>query len=60
MLTDQTSLERGDITLQELIEKLHVAFAGERVNVDEVQSVMESYKSKREDYKKFELFDPYK
>ncbi|XP_072021087.1 cysteine dioxygenase type 1-like [Amphiura filiformis] len=44
-------------TLQELIESLHVLFSTDKVNVEEVQSVMENYKSDEDDWDKFAKYD---
>ncbi|XP_019743305.1 cysteine dioxygenase type 1 [Hippocampus comes] len=47
-------------TLQELIQKLHEIFKDDRVNVEEVQELMESYKSNRKDWEKYAIFDAHK
>ena len=52
--------ERDGITLQQLIEKLHIIFASERIDADEVHGIMESYKSSRADWEKYASFDPYR
>ncbi|XP_072173673.1 cysteine dioxygenase type 1-like [Diadema setosum] len=44
-------------TLQELIESLHILFAEDKVNVDNVQMVMENYTSNEDDWSKFAEFD---
>ena len=44
-------------TLQELIESLHVLFSSDKVNVEEVQLVMENYKSDEDDWEKFAKYD---
>lgn len=51
---------REGIDLQQLVEKLHIIFASERINADEVRGVMESYKSTRTDWEKYASFDPYR
>eukprot|EP00795_Rhopilema_esculentum_P003725 gene3725-14999_t len=55
-----TENDQSSMTLQELIEKLHVIFADDQVNADEVHSVMESYSSQRNEWRKFASFDPYR
>lgn len=52
--------ERDGITLQQLIEKLHIIFANDRIDADEVHGIMESYKSSRADWEKYASFDPYR
>lgn len=49
-----------DISLQQLIEKLHILFSEDHVNTDEVQHVMESYQSKYSEWKKYANFDPHR
>ena len=44
-------------TLQELIESLHVLFAKEKVNVEDVQAVMENYRSNEDDWEQYAKFD---
>ena len=51
---------RDGITMQQLIEKLHIIFASDRIDADEVHGVMESYKSSRADWEKYASFDPYR
>jgi len=51
---------RDGLDLQQLIEKLHVIFANDRIDADEVQGVMESYKASRSDWEKYASFDPYR
>ena len=46
--------------LQELIESLHALFAEENVNVEEVQEVMERYKSTEDDWEKFAIYDEHR
>ena len=47
-------------TLNDLIEQLHAVFAEEKVNIDYVQTLMESYTSNRKEWKKFAKFDPHR
>lgn len=47
-------------SLNELIQKLHEVFHEDRVNVEEVQELMESYKSNPQDWKTFAIFDAHK
>lgn len=47
-------------SLQELIECLHIIFSNDKVDVDEVKLVMESYKSNHYDWKDFAFFDQHK
>ena len=46
--------------LEELIEKLHVCFANEEVNIDDVKHVMECYDSNIEDWEKYAYFSPHR
>ena len=48
------------MNFDELIEKLHVLFADNEVNIDEVKRVMGSYKSNFEDWKKYAHFSQHK
>ncbi|KAM9822240.1 cysteine dioxygenase type 1 [Syngnathus typhle] len=43
--------------LQELIQKLHEIFQDNHINVDEVQELMESYRSNPQDWTKYAMFD---
>nr|QCT83967.1 CDO2 [Carassius auratus] len=47
-------------TLQDLIQALHEIFESDRVNVEEVQSIMESYESKPHEWMKYARFDQYR
>jgi cysteine dioxygenase len=47
-------------SLDDLIANLHTVFDGDEVNVEYVQSLMESYKSNPADWKKFAKFDQYR
>ncbi|XP_073409281.1 cysteine dioxygenase type 1 isoform X1 [Dendrobates tinctorius] len=57
-------MEHTDIlkpqTLDELIQILHEIFASDEVNVEEVQSIMESYESNPMEWMKYAKFDPYR
>ncbi|XP_003223077.1 cysteine dioxygenase type 1 [Anolis carolinensis] len=47
-------------TLEELIRILHQLFAGDKVNVDEVQTLMESYESNPEEWSQYAQFDQFR
>ncbi|XP_057368544.1 cysteine dioxygenase type 1-like [Daphnia carinata] len=47
-------------TLDELKAQLHRAFENDRVDVDFVKDLMESYKSNEAEWKKYAIFDRYK
>lgn len=47
-------------SLDDLIKILHKLFEGDTVNVDEVQSVMESYDTKPQEWMKYAKFDPHR
>lgn len=47
-------------TLADLIAILHRIFESDSVNVEEVQSIMEAYESKPQDWRKFAKFDQYR
>ncbi|XP_077418454.1 cysteine dioxygenase type 1 [Vanacampus margaritifer] len=47
-------------SLQELIQKLHEIFKEDRVNVEEVKELMESYRSNPQDWKQFAIFDAHR
>ncbi|XP_053146691.1 cysteine dioxygenase type 1 isoform X1 [Hemicordylus capensis] len=47
-------------TLEELIRILHQLFSGDKVNIDEVQTLMESYESKPEEWTKYAQFDQFR
>ena len=59
-ISGQEPTARDGLDLQQLIEKLHVIFANDRIDADEVQGVMESYKASRADWEKYASFDPYR
>jgi len=48
------------VTLELLIEKLHVLFADTHVNVEEVQQLMESYIPVQSEWEKYAHFDPHR
>ncbi len=52
--------EKGEMTLQMLIEKLHILFSEDRVNVEEVHHVMSSYRAEGKEWEKYTSFDPYR
>ncbi|KAJ6669687.1 hypothetical protein lerEdw1_000236 [Lerista edwardsae] len=47
-------------TLEELIRLLHELFAGDKVDVAEVQAVMDSYESNPEEWTSYALFDQFR
>ncbi|XP_068617205.1 cysteine dioxygenase type 1 [Brachionichthys hirsutus] len=57
-------MERTEVmkpeTLDELIKFLHAVFENDCVNVEEVQSIMESYESKPQEWMKYAKFDQYR
>ncbi|XP_070536583.1 cysteine dioxygenase type 1-like [Ptychodera flava] len=46
--------------LDELVQTLTTIFDSERINVDEVRSVMTNYKSNENDWARFSKFDPHR
>lgn len=56
---DQTELRKAQ-TLEELIQLLHELFAGDKVDVAEVQAVMESYESDPQEWSSYAHFDQYR
>lgn len=50
----------NEVSLQELIEKLHILFSADKVDPDEVQEVMERYESKPSEWKQYANFDPHR
>lgn len=44
-------------SLEELIASLHILFEEDNVNIEEVQEVMENYKSNVDDWGKFAIYD---
>lgn len=53
---------RGPIieTLEELQAHLHHVFESEEVNIEMVETLMNAYKSNRQDWGKYAKFDPYR
>ncbi|XP_048469850.1 cysteine dioxygenase type 1 [Rhincodon typus] len=56
---NQTQFQEPE-TLEDLIKQLHEIFSGDKINVEEVQTLMESYKSNPADWSKFAKFDKYR
>ncbi|KAM6930265.1 cysteine dioxygenase type 1 [Xenentodon cancila] len=56
---EQTEVVKPE-TLDDLIRILHQIFASDKINVEEVQQVMESYKSNPEEWKKYAKFDKFR
>uniref|UniRef100_H2LE45 Cysteine dioxygenase n=1 Tax=Oryzias latipes TaxID=8090 RepID=H2LE45_ORYLA len=56
---EQTELVKPE-TLDELIKTLHQIFQSDRINVEEVQNLMESYESKPHEWRKYAKFDQYR
>ena len=54
------NIEKGELTLQLLVEKLHILFEATHVNVEEVQQAMESYYPDYTEWKKYANFDPHR
>ncbi|PSN36272.1 Cysteine dioxygenase type 1 [Blattella germanica] len=50
----------GIVSLQDLIRELHSAFESDSVNIEYVQHLMSSYKSRPVDWKKYAKFDRYR
>ena len=50
----------GDLTWDELIERLLEKFDADVVNIEEVEALLASYKSKPGDWKKYAKFDKYR
>lgn len=48
------------LTLDELIGKLHEAFATNDVNIDYVQDLMATYRSNPQEWRKYAKFDRYR
>ncbi|CAL8250967.1 unnamed protein product [Boreogadus saida] len=57
-------MERTEVTkaesLEDLIKILHKIFESDTINVEEVQSVMESYQTKPQEWMKYAKFDQYR
>ncbi|CAL8249211.1 unnamed protein product [Merluccius merluccius] len=56
---DQTQVPKAG-SLEDLMRILHQLFEGDSVNVEEVQSVMESYDTKPQEWMKYAKFDQYR
>ncbi|NP_001083506.1 cysteine dioxygenase type 1 L homeolog [Xenopus laevis] len=56
---DQTEVLKPN-TLEELIQILHEIFASDKVNIEEVQNIVESYESNPREWMKFAKFDQYR
>lgn len=52
--------KESKVTLDMLIEKLHLLFSDDRVNVDDVQCAMESYIPVYTEWSKYAHFDPHR
>lgn len=57
--TDLKSI-RAPENLKDLIQQLHKVFAQDKINIDYVKALMESYKSNPREWKKFAKFDPHR
>ena len=47
-------------SLEDLIRGIRVLFEDDRINVEEVQCFMESYKSNPREWSPFAMFDPHR
>ena len=47
----------SSISWEALVAEIREAFSSDRVNIDEVKTLMNSYASNRSDWKKYEHFD---
>uniref|UniRef100_A0A0L8FP57 Cysteine dioxygenase n=1 Tax=Octopus bimaculoides TaxID=37653 RepID=A0A0L8FP57_OCTBM len=47
-------------TLDDLCKELREVFENDRVNIEEVKALMESYKSNSKEWKKFAKFDQHR
>lgn len=56
---EQTEVVKPE-TLDDLIKTLHKIFESDTINVEEVQSIMEAYESKPQEWMKFAKFDQYR
>lgn len=45
-------------SLDDLIKLLHKLFESDKINVEEVQQIMEAYDSNLQEWKQFAMFDP--
>ncbi|XP_001632450.3 cysteine dioxygenase type 1 [Nematostella vectensis] len=46
--------------LDELIRELHEVFESDRVDIDQVKTLMESYRSNQDDWQKYANYDPFR
>jgi cysteine dioxygenase len=60
MTSTEKKFPEGSLSFTQMIEELHRVFAEEKVNVDEVWSILEAYKSNREDWKKYAVYDQHR
>lgn len=58
-IMEQTEVTKAE-TLDDLIKILHKLFESDTLDVDEVQSVMESYDTKPQEWMKYAKFDQYR
>ncbi|KAM4819500.1 cysteine dioxygenase type 1 isoform 2-T2 [Thomomys bottae] len=56
----ERTAERKPRTLAELVGALHRLFAGDEVNVEEVQAVLEAYEGDPAEWAPYAAFDPYR
>ncbi len=47
------------ISWQELLDGIRDAFSTDRVDIDQVKKLMDSYQSQRTDWEQYALFDPH-
>ena len=56
---ERTEVKKAE-SLEDLIKILHRLFESDTINVEEVQSVMESYQTKPQEWMKYAKFDQYR
>jgi len=56
----ESSLADSGKSLQELIAILNEIFASDRVNIEEVDKLLSSYRANPGDFEKFTIFDQYR
>ncbi|XP_059847627.1 cysteine dioxygenase type 1-like isoform X2 [Hypanus sabinus] len=56
---DQSNLKTPE-TLEDLIKQLHDVFSSDKVNVEDLRELMESYKSNPADWRKYAKFDSHR
>ena len=56
---DPTKIQAPE-TLDDLIKELHKVFSYDDIDADYVKALMESYRSKPKEWKKFAKFDPHR